>query len=100
MDYYRMLQVDRRAEPEVIEKAYRALSMKYHPDRVPAGRRERATTRMQAINEAYAVLCDPVRRQRYDATLPASSDDGGEAWERFLDVGLAGLFVDWLEKRV
>ncbi|TLM65927.1 MAG: hypothetical protein FDZ70_10710, partial [Actinobacteria bacterium] len=32
MDHYRTLQVTRDAEPEVIERAYRALSLKYHPD--------------------------------------------------------------------
>ena len=69
MDHYRTLQVARHAEQEVIEKAYRALSLKYHPDVVDARRRSSATERMQRINRAYAVLGDPVARAAYDCTL-------------------------------
>ncbi len=100
MDHYRMLQVSRDAEPEVIEKAYKALSLKYHPDVAPGGRAEEATRRMQRINEAYGVLSDPAARRRYDLTLAAEDRGGGSGWERFWDAGLAGLFLDWLETRV
>ncbi len=99
MDHYRTLQVSRDAEPEVIEKAYKALSLKYHPDRVPAGDRGRATKRMQRINEAYRVLSDRTARERYDRTLAAEDRGGGSGWERFWEAGLAGLFMDWLETR-
>ena len=97
MDHYRVLQVSRDAEIEVIEKAYKALSMKYHPDRSPADRRARATKRMQSINEAYTVLSDPAHRRRYDATLGATP--GASGWERFVEDGLVGLFTDWLNTR-
>lgn len=90
-DHYRTLQVTRDAEPEVIDRAYRALSRKYHPDVAPAGERDARTRRMQAINEAYAVLRDERRRTAYDASLPP---EGVSAWDRFLDVGLVGLFRD------
>lgn len=96
-DHYRTLQVRRDAEPEVIEKAYRALSMKHHPDRAPSADRHGATRRMQTINAAYAVLGDPERRRRYDATLP--DEDGPAAWEVFLERGLVGMFVDWYGRR-
>lgn len=89
MDHYRTLQVTREAEPEVIERAYRALSLKHHPDVVASVRRGEATRRMQAINEAYAVLRDPQRRRAYDAGLPP---EGGGGWDRFLEDGLIGLF--------
>ncbi len=91
MDHYRTLQVTRDAEPEVIERAYKALSMKHHPDKAGAGRHEEATRRMQRINEAYSVLRDCRSRARYDATLP---EEGADAWERFMDAGLVGLFLD------
>lgn len=94
MSHYRTLQVGRNAEPEVVEKAYRALSLKYHPDRASGPDRERATRRMQRINEAYRVLGDPTLRARYDATLP-SEDASPGGWERFMDAGLWGLFQDW-----
>ena len=91
VDYYRVLQVTRTADAEVIDRAYKALSMKYHPDKVNASRQEEATRRMQAINAAYAVLRDSDRRRAYDATLPPEGADG---WDRFLEAGLLGLFMD------
>lgn len=97
-DHYTILQVSRGAEPEVIEKAYKALSMKYHPDRVEPSSRESATRRMQRINEAYAVLCDPSARSRYDASLPGTS--AGSGWELFMDKGLVGLFMAWYHARI
>jgi curved DNA-binding protein CbpA len=91
VDHYRTLQVIREADIEVIERAYKALSMKHHPDRVAAGNRVEATRRMQRINEAYRVLKDPVARRRYDATLPPP---GASGWDQFWDRGLVGLFAD------
>ena len=60
-DPYEILQVHRKAEPEVIRAAYRALARKYHPDfgGDPA--------RMVAITEAFATLGNPDRRTAYDA---------------------------------
>ena len=66
-DYYSILQVDPRAEPEVIEAAYRRLSRKHHPD--VSGNAE-AGQRMRELNEAYEVLSDPVRRRAYDRRRP------------------------------
>ena len=91
MDHYRTLQVTRDADAEVVERAYKALSLKYHPDRVPSAQRAEATARMQRINAAYAVLRDPAKRRAYDATLPPEGADG---WDRFLEHGLIGLFKD------
>ena len=99
MDHYRVLQVSRDAEPEVIEKAYKALSLKYHPDVSPTAERSNATKRMQRLNEAYRVLSDARARERYDRTLAVEDRGGGSGWDRFWDAGLAGLFVDWLEAR-
>ena len=63
-DYYETLGVDRHADAAAIKAAYRKLALKYHPDKNP-GNRE-AEDRFKAINEAYAVLSDPEKRQRYD----------------------------------
>jgi len=60
-DFYRVLQVDPAAEPEVIRAAYRALARKYHPD-VSIG----ADDRMVRINRAWAVLGNPAVRAAYD----------------------------------
>lgn len=90
MDHYRTLQVTRDAESVVIDRAYRGLSMKYHPDVSQTGVREDAAGRMRDLNEAYRILRDPVRRAAYDATLPPESESG---WEQFLESGLIGLFT-------
>ena len=95
-DHYRTLQVTRDAEPAVIERAYKALSLNHHPDVVSPERRAEATRRMQALNEAYAVLRDPVRRRRYDATLPPERALG---WDRFWEDGLVGLFSEKFGRR-
>ena len=96
-DHYTTLQVTRDADPEVIERAYKALVRTYHPDRRPAAERERATQKMQRINAAYDVLSNPVRRRAYDATLPPSQPNES-AWDVFLDRGLVGMFIDrWRE---
>ncbi len=91
MDHYRTLQVTRDADPVVIERAYKALSMKYHPDRAKSEQRDAATRRMQRLNEAYRILRDPALRRAYDAALPADSASG---WDQFWERGLVGLFRD------
>jgi hypothetical protein len=63
-DYYEILQVSPRAEPEVIHAAYLRLAKKYHPD---INRDPQAAQRMKQINAAYEVLGDPSRRKDYDA---------------------------------
>ena len=75
-DYYEILQVDPRAEPEVIEAAYRRLSQKYHPDNSgnPA-----TGYRVGGLNEAYNVLSDPGRRKAYDLRRALSLSPG---WSR------------------
>ncbi len=84
-DHYRELQVSRDAELEVIEKAYRALALKYHPDTGVSG----DAVRMQRINAAYRVLREPSERARYDHTLFGEVPSG---WDVFWDAGLVGLY--------
>jgi serine/threonine-protein kinase len=78
-DYYRILQVDPVADPEVIEAAYRRLARKHHPD---SNRSADATRRMQEINEAYDVLRDPIKRTQYDRRRAASSSSFEEETRR------------------
>lgn len=63
--HYDNLQVKENASIEIIRGAYRYLSQKWHPDKHP-GSRERAERIARIINEAYAVLSDPVRRKEHD----------------------------------
>ncbi|HLC23830.1 MAG TPA: DnaJ domain-containing protein [Dehalococcoidia bacterium] len=66
-DYYAILQVDPRAEPGVIQAAYRRLASKHHPDVNPT---PEAMERMKLLNAAYDVLSDPGKRQVYDNARP------------------------------
>jgi DnaJ-class molecular chaperone with C-terminal Zn finger domain len=63
-DYYKVLDVDKKAGAEDIKKAYRKLALKYHPDRNPDDKK--AEERFKKISEAYAVLSDPEKRKQYD----------------------------------
>ncbi len=62
-DYYKVLQVDPSAEPEIITAAYKRLALKYHPD---TNKAPESTRKMQEINVAYRELSDPGARTRYD----------------------------------
>lgn len=62
-DYYEILGVNPGSDESVIKKAYRALSLKYHPDRNSTAE---AKDLILKINEAYETLGDPDRRNKYD----------------------------------
>lgn len=64
-DYYGELGLDQDATPGEVRSAYRRLARKCHPDVNPDDCH--AEERIKAINEAYAVLSDPVARRAYDA---------------------------------
>jgi molecular chaperone DnaJ len=63
-DFYEILDVKRDADAKTIKAAYRTLALRYHPDRNNGD--AAAEERFKQINEAYAVLSDPERRDRYD----------------------------------
>ena len=62
-DPYNVLQVAPTAEQEVVHAAFRALAMKYHPDR---DQTRYASGRMALLNEAYALVRDDAARARWD----------------------------------
>lgn len=70
-DYYETLGVPRDASQDDVQKAYRKLARKYHPD---VNKAEGAETRFKEINEAYEVLKDPAKRAKYDQF--------GSAWKQ------------------
>jgi DnaJ-class molecular chaperone len=76
LNHYEILQVDQRAEPEVIEAAYRRLMRKYHPDVLDTDQREdpEIQRRIRQINEAYEILHDPISRAAYDEELRRGSN--------------------------
>lgn len=91
--YYDDLQVARSAAPEVIAAAYRSLSMKYHPDRNVGDARSEAL--MKAINEAYAVLSDSVKRKAHDDWIAARETKLGHSSASRSNVGNMSGAVDF-----
>ncbi len=62
IDYYEVLQVNMSADPETIDRVYRLLAQRFHPDNQQTGDENRFRT----LLDAYTVLRDPERRARYD----------------------------------
>ncbi len=87
-DYYEILGVPRDADAETIKKAYRKLALRFHPDRNEGD--DAATQSFKEASEAYAVLSDPEKRQRYDrfghAGLGNGAGGGGVHFEDLQDI--------------
>ncbi|KAH8666614.1 DnaJ domain-containing protein [Xylariales sp. PMI_506] len=86
IDPYEVLQLDRAATADQVKSAYRKLALKNHPDKVPPSDKEEANRKFQEIAFAYAVLSDPARRTRYDATGDTSEsivDSEGFSWSDY-----------------
>lgn len=96
-DYYSILGVMPDAEQIVIKAAFRALAQRYHPDRF-AGPEEKANAVMAELNEAFAVLSDPVKRAAYDKIHGSRTEAGNS---RLIDMeekappGEDPLDTDW-----
>lgn len=68
-NYYEILEVNPKASKEVIEKAYRVLVRKYHPDLYSGEKQQYAEIKTKEINEAYKILSDEFLREQYDTEL-------------------------------
>jgi curved DNA-binding protein len=83
-DYYRILGVPRNASQDEIQKAYRKLARKYHPDMNPDDKT--AKKKFQQVQAAFDVLNSPQKREMYDRygssfeTMGAGGPKGGAAW--------------------
>ena len=72
---YEILEVSETASKEIIEKAYKVLVKRYHPDLQPQDKKENAEKIMKQINEAYNVLIDDAKRKAYDEELKQSREE-------------------------
>ena len=68
-NYYEILEVDKNASNEVIDKAYKTLAKKYHPDLQKGTNKEIYQNKMKQINEAFEVLSNNDKRKEYDSRL-------------------------------
>lgn len=101
VDHYEILQLSPNATPDTIERVFRLLAKRYHPDNQLTG----DPMKFSAVVEAHRVLSDPDRRARYDLTYDenhglqlkifdqASSSDGREEDRRIFDGILSLLYV-------
>ncbi len=83
-DYYEVLGVSRDASSDEIKKAYRKLAMKYHPDRNPGDKS--AENKFKEAAEAYEVLHDSEKRQRYDRFGHEAVSGSGQQFSNFEDI--------------
>lgn len=85
-DYYEVLGISKDASADEIKKAFRKLAVKYHPDKEGGDE-----AKFKEANEAYEVLKDASKRQRYDqfghAGVGGSSSGGGNPFEGFQGFG-------------
>jgi molecular chaperone DnaJ len=93
-DYYEVLGVERGASVAAIKSAYRKLAVKYHPDKNPGD--AAAEESFKAAAEAYAVLCDPDKRSRYDRFGHQGLGGAGGAGFRGFDAEVFADFSDIL----
>ena len=68
-NYYEILEVDVHASKEVIDKAFKILAKRYHPDTQSDDKKEWAEEKFKKINEAYEVLSNDEKRKQYDIEL-------------------------------
>ena len=84
-NHYETLGISNDANEDQIKRAYRKLSLQYHPDR---NQSPDAQPKFQAINEANEILGDPARRQQYDNELNGIGNmmNGGGGGQEFRDM--------------
>jgi molecular chaperone DnaJ len=82
-DYYEILGVERGASDADIKRAYRRLAQRWHPD---VNQDPDAAVKFKEINEAYQVLSDPERRQRYDLFGTVGAEGGPGGFGGFSDI--------------
>ena len=68
-NYYEWLEIDKNASQEIIDKVYKLLVKKYHPDLQKENKKIEYEEKLKHINEAYDILSNPEKRKQYDLEL-------------------------------
>ncbi|MDX1747452.1 MAG: DnaJ domain-containing protein, partial [Halobacteriales archaeon] len=76
VDHYEVLQLNQNADAETVERVYRILAKRFHPDNASSG----DENRFREVREAYEVLSDPERRAKFDVRY---DEQRGLRWEIF-----------------
>ena len=82
-NYYEILEVNKKASQEIIEKAYKVLVKKYHPDLYSGKKKEYAEEKIKEINEAYDILSDAFLKEQYDKQLEIEEAKKYERYEKY-----------------
>jgi len=93
-DYYEILGVKKDADAADIKKAYRALAMRHHPDRVQESEKKQAEEKFKEISEAYGVLSDPKKRATYDQYGHSGIDQNYTSEDIFRGADFSSIFGD------
>ena len=80
-NYYEILEISQNASKEIIDKAYRVLAKKYHPDSNKPEDKQWAEEQFKEINEAYEVLSDENKKREYDQNLINANTQNNETEE-------------------
>ena len=91
-DYYQVLGLKKGATADEIKKAYRKLAVKFHPDKNPDNKE--AEEKFKEINEAYAVLSDPKKKEQYDQFGDTGFHQRFSQEDIFRDFDVGDLFKD------
>ncbi|MDR3364184.1 MAG: molecular chaperone DnaJ [Clostridiales Family XIII bacterium] len=95
-DYYEILGLKKGAAEADIKKAFRKLAMQYHPDKNPGDKK--AEEKFKEVNEAYGILSDPQKKERYDrfghAGVDPNAGFGGGAGFGGAGGGFEDIFGD------
>jgi len=93
-DFYEVLGVEKSANGDDLKSAYRKLAMRFHPDRNPGD--AEAEAKFKEATEAYEVLCDDNKRQRYDSYGHAGVEGMSRGGPGGATIDLSDLFGDLL----
>ena len=74
-NYYEILEVDIHASQEMIDRAYKLLAKRYHPDTKPEEEKQSAEEHFKEISEAYEILSDKEKRESYTEELEYAQEE-------------------------